>query len=1003
MLIWPSFAGSGKAEFFGEMDMDSLLRCWGKLFSLLLLLAAFSAVSAQTETNHEALAEYAARAEREAAAQRSFVQLQAYVLGIPVRFITPGGGLAELRFFHNGEPIYYATNNLDSAKTINAFNVWPGGSAGLSLTGSGVTLGIWDVGWTRTSHVEFGGRATQIDSGGAANYHPTHVAGTMVGQGTYGPAKGMAPEATLHAYDWNSDLSEMATAAAAGLKVSNHSYGLYGGWQWRNSAWYWYGWVPYSVTEDYKFGIYYYDADDYDDIHYNAPYYQMVRSAGNHRDDGPSSQPASHLVRNSAGNWTWDHATVRDIDGGIDGYDSIPAGANAKNIITVGAVESIASGYTGPSDVVMSVFSSWGPTDDGRIKPDIVANGTTLVSAYYIDWNGNGSYDDYASASGTSMATPSVSGSLGLLIGHYRTLNGGADMRAATLKGVALHTTNEAGAADGPDYSFGWGLMNVEAAAAHITEDVTNDAAIQELEMADGGTYTDTFTYTGSGPIKATLIWTDLPATLPPQSLDPPDLMLVNDLDIRIIKDGATYFPWVLDPANPANPPTTGDNFRDNVEQVVIGVPESGSYTVTVTHKGSLEDAPQAFSLLLTGLQGADAEFSGFEINPAEISFTDTATGTITLDGPAPSGGLDFNPESNGSLSMPGTVTVPAGQTSADFVITPTTGAITSSLVYSVRVRQGGVNMGSDTIKITPVLLDSAEFQGEPDAVTGGYDAILDLTLNGPAPVGGISVTFVSSNTNAADSPAAAVIPEGETALAVTVSTKVVLLDTATRVTASQVVTGSWTRSVNDLTDVDKHDIELTIDPLVISWTDTSTGTVTIPSPAPTGGVAVFPRTGTGVSMPNSVTIPEGATSADFTITPTVGFITSTTVYRIRLLTKVGTLYPTVEDAYIYIKPLLMTGVVMSPDTVTGGDSSMITVTMNGPAPAGGYLIDLYSSNPAAATVQSTATIPEGNSTIGVTVNSLVVGASTSSWVVATQTLPVWGTRGYGARLYVNP
>jgi hypothetical protein len=79
--------------------------------------------------------------------------------------------------------------------------------------------------------------------------------------------------------------------------------------------------------------------------------------------------------------------------------------------------------------------------------------------------------------------------------------------------------------------------------------------------------------------------------------------MLVNDLDLRVVgPGGTTHEPWILDPANPGNAAATGDNFRDNVEMVVIDAPTSGTYTVRITHKGSLTSAPQDFGLILTGL-----------------------------------------------------------------------------------------------------------------------------------------------------------------------------------------------------------------------------------------------------------------------------------------------------------------------------------------------------------------------------------------------------------------
>ena len=120
----------------------------------------------------------------------------------------------------------------------------------------------------------------------------------------------------------------------------------------------------------------------------------------------------------------------------------------------------------------MSSFSGWGPTDDGRIKPDICANGVGLYSSY------SGSDTQYASISGTSMATPNLSGSLLLLQQHYQNLFGtGSFMRSATLKGLVIHTADEAGSNPGPDYKFGWGLANMATAAQAITAAKANNGS----------------------------------------------------------------------------------------------------------------------------------------------------------------------------------------------------------------------------------------------------------------------------------------------------------------------------------------------------------------------------------------------------------------------------------------------------------------------------------------------------------------------------------------------
>jgi methionine-rich copper-binding protein CopC len=343
-----------------------------------------------------------------------------------------------------------------------------------------------------------------------------------------------------------------------------------------------------SQREDWKFGFYDDGAREWDELAYNAPYYLIVRACGNDRGEGPASQPVQHYHSDGR-----QYNDVHDIDGGATGFDSMPGDATSKNALVVGAVYPVPGGYAGPGSVRMSDFSSWGPTDDGRIKPDLVGIGVGVYSSVI------GGYDTY---DGTSMASPSIAGALGLLIQHYRQTHSGANMRSATLKALAIHTADECGPADGPDYMFGWGLLNAKTAAEVISESVKNPYTIQERTLRSGETHIMRVVSDGTRPLKVTIVWTDPPGTPPPISLDPPDRMLVNDLDLRVTNGTITYMPWVLNPANPAAPATTGDNVLDNVEQVVIPNPQAGVYTITVTHKGTLRPAGrQAYSMIVTG------------------------------------------------------------------------------------------------------------------------------------------------------------------------------------------------------------------------------------------------------------------------------------------------------------------------------------------------------------------------------------------------------------------
>ena len=500
----------------------------------------------------------------------------------------------ELMFFsERGHPVFYQAYNLNAARTVNTDNAWPGGGSGLGLDGAGTTLGelaVWDAGGVRSSHQEFTGRVTQMDSPGSNHYHATHVAGTMIAAGVDANAKGMSPAATLAAYDWTSDDGEMASAAALGMHVSNHSYGFGTGWyQSSNGDWYWYGDINVSLTEDYGFGFYDGSAQSWDQIAHNAPYYSIVKSAGNDRNDFGPGPGGTHFVW-SGGGWQTS-TTTRDQDGGADGYDCISYAGTAKNIITVGAVNDIPSGYSAPGDVVQSSFSGWGPTDDGRIKPDIVGNGVSLRSTSV---NGDTQYDTY---SGTSMSSPNVAGSINLLVRHFESTHSGTTPLASTVKGVIIHTADEAGPSPGPDYMNGWGLLNTTASAELIDADGSVGNMIIEDVLANNDTTVIAFSSDGT-PITLTLCWTDVPGSSPPVSLNPTTLMLENDLDMRLVNttNMFTFRPYILNPASPSTAATTGDNFRDNVEKIYAAVP-AGSYEVRVTHKGTLASS-QAYSLI---------------------------------------------------------------------------------------------------------------------------------------------------------------------------------------------------------------------------------------------------------------------------------------------------------------------------------------------------------------------------------------------------------------------
>jgi len=524
-----------------------------------------------------------------------------YALANNIETIIEGenGGIAILeQVLDDGTLLYVSTYNENSAITINTNNVHSGGDRNLDLDGTGIVMGVWDGGLVRLSHQELVGRVQQLDNPNGLSSHATHVSGTMIASGVNPSAKGMSYNATVSAYDFSNDTSEMANEAASGLLISNHSYGL----------------VPGQLPDAF-FGAYLNSTRNVDQITYNAPYYLPVFAAGNSRNNGPSQGGPHNPTKNG-----WDLLSGKNL---------------AKNILCVANVQSVLN-YTGPASVSVWTSSSFGPTDDGRIKPDISAQGrNTFSSTASAD-------DSYANFTGTSMAAPAISGSLGLLQQHHNNMYG-SYLTAATMRALVIHTAREAGDFPGPDYKYGWGLMNTAAASDMITHKGFTDI-LEENTLFDGLTYNTTVqALDPTVPLVATIAWTDPAGTVQNTSVpDDPTPRLVNDLDIRVIdQNGLVVSPWKLNPLLPGNAATRGDNVVDNVEKIEIENP-SGTYTIEVTHKGVLQDAEQDYTLIVSGIQESELSIVANKINHAfcgnetalfdlNISSIPGFTGNITL------------------------------------------------------------------------------------------------------------------------------------------------------------------------------------------------------------------------------------------------------------------------------------------------------------------------------------------------------------------------------------
>jgi len=467
-----------------------------------------------------------------------------------------------------GKPVYYTTHNAGSVKSVNADEVREGGRFGLNITGEGMRVAVWDGGGVNRSHVEFKNRL-EISGSSEIIDHACHVLGTILAGGADPNAKGYLYKANGKAYSFegNEYPQIIDEVQNQNLITSNHSYGRVAGW----SSGIWYGDTNISTEEDYIFGFYSSNSSIIDNITYSAPYYSVFKSAGNDRgDSGDGSHPT-------------------------DGpYDIIADWSGAKNVFTIGAVRKLPSDYTSPADIQMSDFSGWGPTDDGRIKPDFVMPGVRIYSSTC-----EGGDESYGNLDGTSMASPGALGAAMLINESYKVFNN-TYLKSASLKALMIQTAMEAGSNPGPDYSFGWGMINVEDAVDHIIAKDNINSFILEETLQDQQTFEMELNPVAGEKITATIAWTDPAGSPVAPALDPSDLMLVNDLDMRILDElGNEVSPWILDPIVPGRAASSGDNFRDNVEKIEFNNPQPRRYFLRVTHKGSLQSGKQDFSLVL--------------------------------------------------------------------------------------------------------------------------------------------------------------------------------------------------------------------------------------------------------------------------------------------------------------------------------------------------------------------------------------------------------------------
>lgn len=494
--------------------------------------------------------------------------------------------------------------------SMDTEKVHQGTNLSVNATGEGITVYQWDGGRVRNTHQEFENRVHNLEAEDTSiSSHSTAVASVIMGKGVNPEAKGIAFKAKLKAYNYADNLIEIAQESVNNptYMVSNHSYGYRAGWKYGTyddilgKGWYWFGYPELGENESVLYGIYSHLDSIADRIAYNAKNHLMIRSAGNDRNNVPHDTVTYHYALKNDDTWAR-YEGVRPANCGVTGFDCIPYGAMSKNILLVGSIDELPGdgSFNNPNDAVASFFSSFGPTDDGRVKPDVVAQGSHVTVATS---NSDDSY--YSLGRGTSFSSPAVTGVAALLQEIYNKTYGGY-MSADLLKAIILHTANDLGE-KGPDYKYGYGLVDAYDAASFIVNAHNEGKALiytEELNNSETNIYN--IKGTASDEIKATLVWIDPPAKQQAFELNNRAKVLVNDLNMTIEDaNGNKEFPWVLDVENPSQPASKGINDVDNVEQIVFTPSSIGEFKVKINVSNQL-DTPQSYALIISGAKNSN-------------------------------------------------------------------------------------------------------------------------------------------------------------------------------------------------------------------------------------------------------------------------------------------------------------------------------------------------------------------------------------------------------------
>jgi len=576
-----------------------------------------------------------------------------------------------------------------------------------NLHGNGYVVAMWDSGSVYAhpdyaSRLIFGDNATSVN-----NSHATMVAGIVLGNGTRSQScggtanqwRGIATQAQLVSYDWGNPLLEHNPAINTyGADVSQNSWG-------------WDVCQNLSAPNCEKLGQYDAYASWYDWIARGkyGDKITIVGAAGNYG--------SFAVCQNCSNEPNFPYGTVT---GPI---------ATAKNTLSVSGTNADNDGWW--------TYSSRGPTDDGRIKPDLSSPATKAPTG--IRTTTITPLNCYNNGSGTSFSAPAVSGSVILIYEDYNNFYG-HDPLPSTVRAILYHTAEDLGNI-GPDYMYGYGRINIQRAIDLIRNDSGQNLKILEDEISNS--QIDEYyinVQAGESELKTTIVWDDQNST--PGA----GIKLLNNLNLVLISPtGVSYYPWILDWNNPSNPATTGIDSRNNMEQVFVSNPEQGIWTIRITGT-TVPYAPQKYSLTKNILGFNNAPI----IEPIGNKVVNEGE-TLIIDVNATDDGNSLTYYTNAGEILPSSFTF--NSETGIFEYTP---AYNDSGIYSVEFNvTDGVLWDEETITIT-VNDSQTGYDYVPGDVNGnGFANGIDVTYFVSYLKGGPAPPFVIETPNGLFYPAA--------------------------------------------------------------------------------------------------------------------------------------------------------------------------------------------------------------------------------------------------------